>query len=738
MTIDANEESAADAVVTRRRFIAGSAGLTFGIAIAGSTVTLFDALAEAATFQPNAWIQIGTDDIITLIAPAAEMGQGAFTSLPMLIAEELDADWSKVRVEQAPAEKEYGNPLFGGAMITGGSRGARGYFAPLRQIGAQARRVLLTNVAEQWNVPVGELSTKPNMVVHAASGRSISYGDIAKFAKAPAQLPQVAEADLKPQDQWRLIGHDLPRLDVPSKVNGSAQYGIDIYLPDMLYAAMLRGLVQGDGPDSVDDSAAMKVPGVLKVVTLPFGVAVIAPDYWTAKKGKDELKVTWKTGAKAESYDSLKVLDDYAAIAKDWKHKSAIALQEGDVAAAFKGAAKVVTADYRSEHVYHAPMEPMNTTAWVKADGVVEIWTPTQAPTFVQLAAAGAAGTKPDKVLVHSKFLGGGFGRRIEQDVTADATLLSKIMGKPIKVLWSREDDVKNDKYRPATAQRIEAALDHDGKIVGWRWRLVGESIFRRVLPQALEAAKGVDSSVIDGHETLYTIPNQYHDYVEDERGVDVGFWRAVGPGYTTFAIETFIDELAQAAHKDPLQFRLDHLRDPRAHKVLKAVADMAHWGRKTQGSALGLAYHFYPNVWFCHVAQIAEVSVNKETGVIKVHKIWAAVDPGPTISPANVAYQIEGGAVFGISAALHERITFTGGQVKQSNFHDYPLLRVDETPAVEVKLLPDPTGHVGGVGEAGLPPAAPAIANAVRVLTGAKLRQLPMLPERVKAALKA
>jgi isoquinoline 1-oxidoreductase subunit beta len=725
--------------VSRRRFLAGSAGLTFGITFGlGNTVTLFDARATEASFQPNAWIEIGTDGTVTLIAPAAEMGQGAFTSLPMLIAEELDADWSMVRIEQAPAEKEYGNPLFGGAQVTGGSRTSRGYFTPLRLVGAQARRVLLMNVAEKWGVPVSELTTKPNMVVHEASGRSISYGEIAKFAKVPAQLPQVAEADLKPQGQWRIIGTDVPRLDVPSKVDGSAQYGIDIYLPDMLYAAILRAPVQGEAPDKVDDAAAMTVRGVLKVVTLPFGVAVVAPDYWTAHKGKNALKATWKKGSEAETYDSLKVLDDYAAIAKDWSRRGVVALSQGDVDAGFKGTAKIVTADYRTEHVYHAPMEPMNTTVRVKADRTVEVWTPTQAPTFVQAAASKAAGTTPDKVEVHSTFLGGGFGRRVEQDVTVDATLLSKVMQRPIKVLWSREDDVRNDKYRPATAQRIEAALDGEGKIVAWRWRLVGESILRRAQPQRLVDAKGIDGPVIEGHETIYTIPNQYHDWVEDDRGIDVGFWRAVGPGYTLFAVETFMDELAQAAEKDPIAFRLAHLTDPRAQKVLKAVAEMADWPRKRPDRGLGVACAYYPGLWFCHVAQVAEVSVNRDTGAIRVHRMWAAVDPGVTISPANVAYQIEGGMVFGTSAALHERITIAAGEIEQSNFHDYPLLRIDEAPEIEVKLLPDQYARPAGVGEAGLPPAAPAIANAVRALTGAKLRQLPMLPERVMAAIKA
>ncbi len=727
-----------DAPATRRTFLAGSAGLTFAVATAGSSLTLLSALAaDEGEFQINAWVRIGTDGTITIIAPAAEMGQGAFTSLPMLIAEDLDADWSKVKVEQAPADKDYGNPLFGGAQVTGGSRTARGYFTPLRLVGAQARRVLLAAVAEKWGVPIEELTTKPNEVVHQKSGRSISYGEIAKFAKLPQSLPQVAEADLKPQSAWRIIGTDVPRLDVPSKVNGTAQYGIDIYLPDMVHAAVLRPPVQGDGPESVDDSAAMKVEGVIKVVPLPFGVAVIAPDYWTAQKGKRALKVTWKKGSKAEAYQSQTVLDEYTAKAKDWSQKGLVVLNEGDVDGAFKSAAKVVTADYQNEHVYHAPMEPMNTTAWVKPDGV-EVWTPTQAPTFVQAVAASIASVKPDKVQVHSTFLGGGFGRRVEQDFTADAIILSKAMQKPVKVLWSREDDVRNDKYRPATAQRLEGALDADGKIVGWRWRLVGESILRRAQPQRLEAAKGVDGPVIEGHETTYSIPNQYHDWMEDDRGIDVGFWRAVGPGYTLFAVETFMDELAHAAGKDPIEFRLAHLKEPNAHKVLKAAAEMAQWGQKREGRGLGVAYAYYPGLWFCHVAEIAEVSVDKQTGAIRVHKIWAAVDPGVTISPGNVAYQIEGGIVFGTSAALHERITFKNGQVQESNFHDYPLLRLDETPAIEVKLLADPKSKVAGVGEAGLPPAAAAIANAVRAATGASVRELPLLPERVKAAMKA
>jgi isoquinoline 1-oxidoreductase subunit beta len=364
------------------------------------------------------------------------------------------------------------------------------------------------------------------------------------------------------------------------------------------------------------------------------------------------------------------VLDDYTATARDWSHKGIVVLNEGDVDAAFKGAARVVAVDYQNEQVYHAPMEPMNTSAWVKGDSI-EVWTPTQAPTLVQVVASKIAGTTPDKVQVHSTFPGGSFGRRIEQEITADAALLSKITQKPIKVVWSREDDVRNDKYGPATAQRLEAALDQDGKITGWRWRLVGESILRRAQPDRLTQAKGIDGPVIEGHETIYTIPNQYHDWVQDDRGIDVGFWRAVGPGYTLFAVEAFMDEVAHAAGKDPLEFRLAHLKDPRAHKVLKAAAEMARWGTKTEGRALGVACAYYPGLWFCHVAEIAEVSVDKATGAIRVHKIWAAVDPGVTISPVNVAYQIEGGIVFGTSAALHERITIKHGEVQESNFHD-------------------------------------------------------------------
>jgi isoquinoline 1-oxidoreductase beta subunit len=726
--------------IGRRGFLAGSAGLTFGLAFgSGMSVTLVGAEAAAGDFEPNAWIAIGTDDSVTIVSPAAEMGQGVFTSMPMIVAEELDADWTKVKVVQAPHNpKNFGNPLFGGAMVTGASRTSRGYWPGLRMAGAQARQVIIENAASHWQVPASELTTKPNMVVHAKTSRTISYGEVAKFAKVPAALPKLTEADLKKPSEWRIIGTDVQRPDIPGKTNGTVKFGIDTFVPNMLYASILRSPVQGNGPDKVDDSAAMKVKGVTKVIPLDYGVAVVGTDIWATKQGKEALKVTWKTGAKADSYDSQKALDEYMAAARDYQgQKGVVAFQTGDLDAAFKGAAKKFAAEYKSDHVYHCTMEPMNATAWVKGDEV-EVWTPTQAPTLVAVVASKVAGTKPEKVTVHTTFLGGGFGRRIEQDTTVDAVVLSKITGRPVKVVWSREDDVTHDFYRPSTAQRLEAAVDDKGKVVGWRHRIVAESIYARANPAAYERAKGVDAPVIDGSQLNYTIPNQLHDYVRQERGFAVGFWRAVGPGYTTFAVETFVDELAANAGMSPIDYRLQMLSDERAKNVIREVAKMARWGEKREGRALGIAYAGYPTFWETHIAEVVEISLNRDTGEIRVHKVWAALDPGVAIHPQNILAQVEGNIVMGTSQTLKETITVKGGAVQESNFHDYPVLRMDEAPEVETKILTSGSEKIGGMGEVALPPVAPAVANAIAAMTGKRLRHLPFLPEAVKATLKA
>ena len=727
--------------LSRRRFLTGSAGLTFGLALgAGTAVSLFDARAETPELAPSAWVRITPDGTITIMAPAAEMGQGVFTSVPMLFAEEMDADWTKVVVRQADHDpKTFGNPLFGNFMVAGASGTIRGYWKKARVAGAQARRVLIDNAARNWNVPPTELSTEPGIVRHEKSGRAMTFGEIAAFAVIPAQMPGIAERDLKPRSQWRIIGSDaITRPDIPPKVNGRAEYGIDTYLPGMRYAAVLRSPVQGNGPKSFNRDDILKIRGVTDVVALDDGVAVLAESIWASLQGKDALAVTWKSGATAETYDSDKVLDEYAALARDREVEGAVAHKSGDYETAFGDAAQAIVAEYRSEHVAHATMEPMNATAWVKGD-TVELWTPTQAPSLAAVTAAKIAETTPDKVTVHVPFLGGGFGRRVEQDTTVDAVTLSKATGKPVKVVWSREDDIRHDKFRPCAAQRLEAALDDTGNIVAWRHRIVADSIYARFRPQALKAGKGVDEPVVDGHQLVYDIRHQFHDYVRQDRGIDVGFWRSVGPGYTKFAVETFIDELAAAAGKDPIAYRLAMLSDARAQRVIRAAAHMAQWGRARRGGrALGIAYAGYPGFWRTHVAEIAEVSVDRATGKIRVHDVWAAVDPGVAVHPDTVVAQTEGGIVFGVSHALHEKVTIKDGAVRESNFHDYPVLRIDETPRVHVKIVASNDDAPGGMGEVALPPVAPAIANAVFALTGARLRALPFTPDSVRAAVES
>jgi isoquinoline 1-oxidoreductase subunit beta len=718
--------------ISRRAFVAGStAGLTFGFGLSGRVAR---ALAQAG-FSPNIWVTIATDGTVTIVSPAAEMGQGIMTSMPVLVAEELDADWSKVKVVQAPSNRAYGNPGFGGAQVTGASRSTPGYFMTLRLAGAQARRVLLDAVAQRWNVPVGTLTTEPGVVVHAASGRRMSYGEVAAFAKAPAELPKLTAADLKKTSEFRLIGKSLPRVELPDKVTGKATFGLDVEVPDMLYGAVLRGPVIGSTPEAVDDSAARAVRGVAQVVPLPWGIGVLGTGYEAVHKGKAALKVTWKKGAPAEAYNSDRVRGEYAGIAATLTKPGLVIHQEGDYAAGTKKAVRTFNAFYVSDHTYHATMEPMNAVARVSADGSsAEIWAGTQNPTGNQLGVAGALKIPPEKVTVHTTLLGGGFGRRLENDFVLDAALLSKAAGKPVKVVWSREDDVKAGKFRPLTAQYLEAGLDADGNIAAWRHRIVGASIYARFNPPALERLKGKDLPVIEGHEISYSALNQIHEYLREDRGVDVGPWRSVGAGYTKFAIESFLDEMARAQGIDPLAFRLRLLaHNDRATRVVRAAARMAEWERKRPaGRALGFAFS---DTWKTYIAAVTEVSVDRKTGKIRVHEVWCAVDPGIAIQPDTIEAQIEGGAIFGLSHVLGERITIENGVVQQSNFNNYPLLRMADTPDIHVEVISTDNAP-GGIGEVGLPPMGPAVANAVAVLTGARIRALPITPERVRAAL--
>lgn len=715
--------------LSRRTFLVTAGGFSIAIAFGSAPDA---AAATAAEFVPNAWVTIGEDGTITIVAPAVEMGQGVRTSLPLILAEDLDADWSKVRVGATPDNAQlYGNPIFQNQLTTVGSLAVTGYYEKLRLVGAQARAVLLGNAAEAWKVPVSELTTQPSEVVHAKSGRRISYGDLAKVAKLPDPLPQVTAADLKPVSQFRLIGKDVPRVDTPSKVNGTAAYGLDVVLPDMLYAAVLYPPVQYQKPDQIDDAAARAVKGVVKIVPLPAGVGVIAESLHAARKSKDALKVTWSK-APAQTYTNEQILRDYQAIAADWNQPGVEMLNKGD-AAAMNGAARVIKADFFSEHVSHVCMEPLNAT--VKVDGDrVETWSGNQSPTTMKILGSIAAGTTPDKVTVHTTYLGGGFGRKTDGDDLFQATLLAKAVSpRPVHMIWSREDDIMNDKFRPLTAQRIEVGLDANNNVVAWRHRIVNESYFARIMPPDLFAKIKQDIVSGGGGDMSYAVPNHRVEWVRAARGVDVGAWRGIAAGYTKFAIETLIDEIAALKNMDPVAYRLELLKDaPRAAAVVRAVAEMSDISRKRQGRAVGVAYN---DALHSHTAAAVEVSVDEASGQIKVHHLWAAVDAGIAVQPRNIVAQIESAMTFGLGAALIEQITVKDGVVQETNFHEYRVMRMSDMPPMDVRVIAT-DNKPSGIGEAGVPVVAPAIANAVAQLTGKRLRHLPMTPERVKRGL--
>lgn len=725
--------------LSRRSFLVSAGGIGIAVAFGGLPRDASGAAAVPAVdggYRPNAWVTIAADGMVTVMSPASEMGQGIMTTLPLLIAEDMDADWDKVRIVQAPSDAEtYGNPGFYGIQLTGGSESTRGYYEMLRLIGAQTRKIILASAAGLLKVPVGELATEPNRVVHAPSGRSLDYGAIAEAGELPDPLPQATVADLKPIARCRYIGNPtINRVDVAAKVDGSAIFGIDVQRPDMLYGAVLRAPVQGERPDAIDDGEARAVPGIMHIVPLPYGVGVIGETIEATMRAKDLLNVTWSTSSRVRRYTSDRLLDQYRTAGRDLSQAGVAAHTAGDAAAAIAGADRVVSVDYLADHVCHATMEPMNATALVTGD-TVEIWAPTQGPTGTQGFAAAAAGTTPDKVKVNTTLLGGGFGRKAEADFIVDAVSLAKaVQGRPVKVVWSREDDVQHDKYRPLAAQHIQVGLDADGAILGWRHRIVADSIFARTMPAMFEGDGGVDGVVIEGAHFNYAVPAHRIEYIRQDSGRDVGFWRGVGAGYTKFCIECVIDEIAAAKGADPLALRLELLKDqPRARKVVETVARMAEWDRRRDGRALGLAYS---NAW-SHCAQIAEVSLDRDTGEIRLHTVWCAVDAGVAVQPRNIEAQMIGAITHGASHALFERINIVDGEAQEANFDTYRVMRMSEAPEIHVTVISTPDHPPSGVGEVGLPPIGPAIANAVARLTGGvRLRHYPFLPERVKAAL--
>jgi isoquinoline 1-oxidoreductase subunit beta len=726
-----------ETMLSRRGFLEGAAGLTFALSIPTALIVRpAAALAEGASpASIGAWVTISGDGAIVLAIPVAEMGQGSSTGLAMVFAEEMDADWSRVSIVYPPIKPEiFGNPIFGNMMVTYGSGSTRGYWDKIRLQAAAVRNVLMQAAADRWQVPLAELHTEPSTVVHAASSRSMSYGEIASFAQVPATMPTIEKSALKKMADYRLLGKSTPRLDIPAKTNGSAQYGIDVQIPNMVYATVLRTPVEKGTPEHVDDAAALAVPGVLKIVPLQNSVGVVAETVEAAFNGRDALKVTWSS-MPADSFNSVAGLKDFLAHAAKSDEKGASFVAMGDADAAFAKAAKVMTAQFSSEYVYHAQMEPMNAAATVSPTGdSAEIWIGTQGASINTAAAAAMLKTTTDKIKLHQFYLGGGYGRRSPADMLPEVLPLAKAMQRPVKLIWTREQDVKSAQMRPMTAHQVEAALDGHGKITGWRHRIVGESVVAyRAGEKAIEGAKGIDEIVLEGAKHEYGIPNQSISYLREERGIAVASWRGIGAGYNKFVIESFIDEIAASQSKDSVQFRLDLLKDtPRAQAVIKAVTDKSGWGKPVAtGHALGFAY---AEVVETYVAAVGEISVDTKTGVVRAHKFWFALDPGIVLNPDSVLAQTEGNVIFGLSQTLKERVSISGGQVQQNNFYDYPVLRMSEMPEIDIQVMPT-DNPAKGMGEAALPLVAPCVGNALFKLIGKRFRALPLSPERIKAA---
>jgi isoquinoline 1-oxidoreductase beta subunit len=723
---------------SRRGFLGSAIG--FAVLAGGGLQVLRDAaLAQPTSRAVNAWVTLSSDGEVVIRFASAEMGQGVNTSLPMILAEEMDADWSKVRVEQLDQGPvaTFGNPNTGGILFTAGSSSVEGYFAIMRRAGGHARRILIHSAAQAWRVRPGEVTTEPGVILHRASGRRMVFGAVAALPQIVTDVPPVTDADLKPRSAWRLIGTNPDRRDIPGKTRGGTVYSIDVRIPNMLYAALALPPVEGESPVRVSDTRALAVPGVARVIRMPHAVAVLAERWEAATAARDALDVEWTTSSPFRSADTEKDLAETASAARDLNRPGVPWEARGNAPDAIAAGARVIEAEYRTEPTYHAQMEPLAAIASVDPDGRgAEVWLGTQSQTVSIAAAAQALETTPDRIRFHAMQMGGGFGRRtfFARDILRDALLLSREMRRPVKVMWTREGDIRNGWFRPTTAHHLQAVLSPEGRVMALRHRVASPSILAFAAPQRWATANNRDILVMEGTEsTDYAIPDFLAEHVIQERRARVSAWRGIGWGPNLYAREAFIDELAEAAGSDPVSIRRQLLASsPRGLAVLDTVIAMSDFGRPPPGRAHGISFAGYKTTLG---AGVAEVSLNTGTGEIRVHRFWAAVDPGIAIHPRNLEAQAEGGIIFGLSGLLKERITISGGEVQQSNFHDYEPMRIHEVPEVWVRII-ESDAPPSGAGEIGVPMTGAAVANAVHALTGRRLRQMPFTPDRVKQVL--
>ena len=705
--------------VSRRNFlqlsVAASGGLLVGFYFPGFSRR---AAAQAPQkFSPNAFVRIGTDERITVIVNHSEMGQGVYTALPMILAEELDADWSKVGYEPAPVDPAYNHPVFG-IQMTGGSTSVWSSFEQFRKAGAAARAMLVAAAAQQWGVEPPSCSTSDGKVVHQASNRSISYG---KLAEAAAKMTPPQQIALKDPKNFKLIGRSIKRLDTPEKLNGKGIFGIDVALPGMLNAVVARPPSFGATLRSLDSQAAQATPGIKKIATVPSGVAVIADSFWQAKKGREALKVDWDESAMA-GFSSAAQREQYRELSRK---PGLVARKDGDAETVFNGQGKIIEAEYEVPYLSHAMMEPLNCVVDLKTDHC-EIWTGTQFQTGDRAAAAAVAGLKPEQVQIHTTLLGGGFGRRANpaSDFVKEAVHVAKAAGAPVKVIWTREDDMGGGYYRPSYLHSVKGSVDAGGNPIAWRQRIVGQSIMAGTPFEAFGVKNGIDGTSVEGAADLpYAIPNVTVEYHPTKNAVPVLWWRSVGHSHTAFVTECFLDELAALTRQDPFQLRRRLLANkPRHLAVLELAAQKAGWDKPlAKGRYRGIAVH---EAFGSYSAQVAEVSVDQSK--VRVHRVVCAIDCGAYVNPGIIEAQGHSGVVFGMSAALYGELTFSNGRLEQSNFHDYPVLRINECPEIEVHIVKN-NERSGGIGEPGVPCTAPAIANAILAATGKPVRKLPI-----------